>query len=259
MSIMDDDTIACAERVRRSDPERFRAVMAAPPPARQRLFPLYAFNVEVARAPWITREPMIAEMRLQWWRDALSEIREGRPVRRHEVTTPLARVVAPETAELLDQLVVERRWDIYRQPFDDSDHLRRYLDRTAGHLLLAAARALAPAPESPLRAAGRALGLANFLCAVPALRRAGRHPLPDDSASAIAELAREGLASLAHARARRAEIPPRARPALYALYQTGAILRAARSEPARVGEGRLAPAPALARLSLIARAATGRW
>ena len=35
--------------------------MAAPVAARRVLFPLYAFNVEVARAPWVTQEAMIAE------------------------------------------------------------------------------------------------------------------------------------------------------------------------------------------------------
>ena len=59
---------ACAALVERADPVRFRSVMASPPTARSVLFPIYAFNVEVARAPWVTEEPMIAEMRLQFWR-----------------------------------------------------------------------------------------------------------------------------------------------------------------------------------------------
>ncbi|MEN9060069.1 hypothetical protein [Ponticoccus litoralis] len=45
------DLHACAELVQRADPERFRAVMAAPVAARAALFPIYAFNIEVARAP----------------------------------------------------------------------------------------------------------------------------------------------------------------------------------------------------------------
>ena len=75
---------ACAEIVKRGDPDRFLAAMAAPPDARRILFPLYAFNVEVARAPWVTAEPMIAEMRLQWWRDSVEGIYAGEP-RRHAV------------------------------------------------------------------------------------------------------------------------------------------------------------------------------
>ena len=52
----DDDVKACAALVHRADPDRFMAVMAAPVPARPLLFPLYALNVEVARAPWVTQE-----------------------------------------------------------------------------------------------------------------------------------------------------------------------------------------------------------
>jgi len=59
-----DDVIACAKLVERGDPLRFRAVMASPAALRPALFTLFAFNVEVARAPWITKEAMIADMRL---------------------------------------------------------------------------------------------------------------------------------------------------------------------------------------------------
>ena len=48
-----DDFSACAALVERGDPGRFRATMAAPLAARRVLFPLYAFNLEVARAPWV--------------------------------------------------------------------------------------------------------------------------------------------------------------------------------------------------------------
>ncbi|MBT6544979.1 MAG: squalene/phytoene synthase family protein, partial [Rhodobacteraceae bacterium] len=68
------DLNACAALVERGDPARFLAVMAAPVQAREVLFVLFAFNLEVARAPWVTQQPMIAEMRLQWWCDALDEI-----------------------------------------------------------------------------------------------------------------------------------------------------------------------------------------
>mgnify|MGYP000249325893 FL=1 len=51
---------ACAALVERGDPDRFRAVMAAPVEARAQLFPLYAFNLEVARAPWVTQEVLMS-------------------------------------------------------------------------------------------------------------------------------------------------------------------------------------------------------
>lgn len=257
---MADDVAACAGIVFRADPERFRAVMAAPVAAREKLFPIYAFNIEVARAPWVTVEPLIAEMRLQWWRDTLAAIGAGEAARHHEVAAPLARAIGPQEAALLDALIEARRWDIHREPFADLDAFRAHIDATSGNLLLAAARVLDPAaPEGPLRAAGLALGLANWLRAVPALEAAGRVPLVDGRPEAVRALAAEGLDALARARAARRQVSRMARPALLAVWPAGPVLAAARAAPGRVARGRLEPAPAISRLRLIARAATGRW
>src|SRR6056297_4029883 len=113
------DLTACARIVERGDPDRFASAMAAPVAAREALFPLYAFNIEVSRATWVTAEPMIAGMRLQWWADALEEIAVGGTIRRHEVVTPLARVLDAEGAALLIGLVEARRRDTERAPFGD--------------------------------------------------------------------------------------------------------------------------------------------
>ncbi|MFQ5437406.1 MAG: squalene/phytoene synthase family protein, partial [Paracoccaceae bacterium] len=76
---------ACAAIVARGDPDRFLAAMSAPLWARERLLPLYAFNVEVARAPWVTSEPRLAEMRLAWWRGEVVKIGSGAGRFDHEV------------------------------------------------------------------------------------------------------------------------------------------------------------------------------
>ena len=256
---MDDNAIACADLLRRADPERFRAVMAAPVAARARLFAIYAFNAEVARAPWGTAEPMIAEMRLQWWRDVVAGIAAGEAPPRQPVARALAAAIRKEDTALLDALVVARRWDIGRAPFAEMDALRDHLQRSAGNLLLVAARSLGEAPEEPLRAAGFAMGLAAWLRAVPALRRAGRQPLIEETPEALRALAEEGLARLAEARAARARIPPPVRPALLAVCTAGPVLRRVRADPRRVAEARLELPPIRSRLALIARAATGRW
>ena len=75
------------------DPDRWRTAMTAPPPARPGLMALYAFNLEIARAPWVTSEAMLAEIRLRWWLDAIGEIYDGAAPRRHEVVAPLAEVI----------------------------------------------------------------------------------------------------------------------------------------------------------------------
>ena len=244
------DLNACAAMVERADPWRFRAAMAAPVEARRLLFPLYAFNVEVARAPWVTQEAMIAEMRLQWWRDALEEIAKGGPVRRHEVTTPLARALAPEDAELLDELVAARRWDIYKDPFEDAAHFARYIDQTAGHLMWVAARRLGATEE-----AAYAAGIAAWLCAIPNLEEAGRVPLLDGTAEGVSALAKGALDRLKSARAKRAQIPKAARAALLPAAHAGPVLHAAVADPQKVSQAGL-PDP---RRHFALRAMASRW
>ena len=252
----DDDVIGCAKLVERGDPDRFAAAMAAPVAARAVLFPIYAFNLEVARAPWVTAEPMIAEMRLQWWRDALDEIRAGGAVRRHEVVTPLARCLDAEGAALLDRLVQARRWDIYRDAFEDAGHFASYLEQTAGHLMIVAAGALGRVERQVALDAGYAQGLAAFLRAVPELEAKGRIPLVDGRAEAVAVLAQDGLLRLE--RARRAWVPAAVRPAFLAAWQAGPLLRMAARAPGRVADGTLALGAFGKRARLSWAALTGR-
>lgn len=255
----DADLAACADLVRRADPDRFRAVMAAPPAARSVLFALAALTVEVARAPWVASEPMIAEMRLQWWRDALAEIAEGAPARRHEVVTPLARVLSPQMAKLLDGAVAARRWDIYRDPFEDEAAFERYIDATAGTPVWVAAQALGPADETVVRDFACAAGVSNWLRAVPDLEARGRVPLIDGRPEAVRALAAAALDRLRSARRARAMVSRPAGAALLAGWQAGTVLAQAVDDPGRVARGSLGTGEARKRLSLIWRAGSGRW
>lgn len=241
----DSDLTACAALVQKADPDRFRAAMAAPVAARPVLFALYAFNVEVARAPWVTQEAMIAEMRLQWWRDALEEIAKDGIVRRHEVVTPLAHALDADAARALDRLVAARRWDIYRDPFEDADHFNAYLADTSGALMWAAAQALGAGPqaETQVRAFGTATGLARFLQAVPELEAQKRVPLVDGRAEAVADLCKAALASLPKRAALR-RVAGSGAPALTEGFLTQAILKQAARDPGRVAARALQVNPA---------------
>ena len=252
---------ACADLVARGDPDRFRATMAAPLAARRVLFPLYAFNIEVSRAPWVTGEPIIAEMRLQFWRDVIEELVAGRPPRAHEVIAPLAQAIPQSEIGGLDRLVAARQWDIYSEAFADRAAFDTYIADTAAPLVTVAARALgADAREdAALADAGWGFGLANFLVAIPALAAAGRVPLVDGRPQAVADLAAEGLARLVRARAQTSGLPRLARAALFAGFRAEAILRVAQADPGRVGAGTLPAAGLRDSLRLAAMAATGRW
>ena len=250
-----DDLTSCAAIVERGDPLRFRTAMLAPVAQRGALFALYAFNVEVSRAPWVTQEAMIAEMRLQWWRDVLEEIAEGRSVRRHEVATPLAEAITPDQARLLDELVAARRWDIYREAFEDEAGLTRYIDQTAGHLMWVASSLLGQPDEAAVRHAGRAAGIGAWLRAIPALEAAGRVPLLDGTPSGVAALAQDGLDALAAARKGRGSVPRACVPALLAATAAEPALRQACVNPQAVVDGALPDTG----LAFTLRAATARW
>ena len=255
----DEDFKACAALVHKADPDRFLAAMAAPVAARAVLFPIYALNVEVARAPWVTQETMIAEMRLQWWRDALQEIAQGPTVRRHEVVTPLSRVLSPHLAGMLDEYVAVRRWDIYRDPFEDQEHFDAYINYSSGALLVAAAQSLGAADEDVLRDFGYGVGVANWFRAIPELEARGRIPLLDGRPEGVRVLAETALARLARARSNRSGVSDAARLALYLGWQAEWILKRVIAQPDRVAAGALAQSEVRRRLSLMWTAATGRW
>ncbi len=248
------DIDACAALVERGDPDRFLAVMAAPPAARPPLMVLYAFNLEVARAGWVTKEPMIARMRLQFWRDVVAEAGEA-PPRAHEVAGPLASlIVSRSLPKLLLQSVIDaRETDLERDPFADEARLWRYLDASAGDLMALAVRAVGEPQDAPARDRGAAQGLANYLMAVPALEAAGRAPLPDGRPEAVAALARTGLARLRAA----GNLARSARPALLAAWRARAILNQAVRDPGAVAAGRLGQSEFARRGSLLWRSLVG--
>lgn len=244
---------ACAEIVRKGDPDRFLATMAAPVSFRERLFPLYAFNLEVARAPWVTQEPVIAEMRLQWWRDVIAS--PGRKA--HEVAGPLHDAVrAGAPAAALDAMAAARRHDVWGEPFADRAALMAYLQDTGGALMWAAAAACgAPAAAEPAaRNYGLASAAAAFLRALPDLAARGKPGLP--AGTAPADLARAGLQALHAARRSHRSLGPAA-PAVLAAWQAGPVLQQALAQPGRVSDGRLGMSEFARRLRLLWAASGG--
>ncbi|WP_108482387.1 squalene/phytoene synthase family protein [Oceaniglobus ichthyenteri] len=247
---------ACAEMVRRGDPDRFLATMAAPPAARAVLFPIYAFNIEVSRAPWLTQEPMIAEMRLQWWRDALEEIAQGATVRRHEVVEPLSGVVDARSAADLDHLIAARRHDIGADPFASFAALEAYLADTGGTLMAVATRALGGTDTERARSIGQAGAAANYMLAVPTLIQQGRQPLTGDPVRCIRDLAEAHLARLKSLR-KGAESPALRQAGLSAWRARGLLQRAARN-PQAVLDGQIAESEFARRAGLLRAQILGR-
>ncbi|MEZ5751102.1 MAG: squalene/phytoene synthase family protein [Paracoccaceae bacterium] len=226
---------ACAALVHKGDPDRFQAVMAAPPPMRAGLFALYAFNLEIARAPWAAREPMLAQMRLQYWRDVI----DGRLTPDHDVARALRWAIDTFGLDLgaLRATVDAREAEIGTTcPFDSSGALWVYLEGGAGNLLMLAVQAAGGPAHPGARQIGAAQGLARYLQAIPALESAGRQPLPDGRPEALRELAREGLDRYRRALSETRALP---RAPLLAAWQTRALLRQVLHDPQCVAAGTL--------------------
>jgi len=245
------DIAACAALVQKGDPDRFAATMAAPVAMRQVLFPLYAFNLEIARAPWMSAEPLIAEMRLQWWHDALDEIAAGGPVRRHEVATPLAQVLDATGARLLAGCVTARRREAQRLPMADADDLRDYVAETGGTLMWVAARALGGTLEMRARNMGAAAGLANYLLGVPLFLARGTNPLPEMTTAHFAGLVQTHLDMARPSAGPRPALPQRM--AELSGWRAVGILKRALRDPAAIPAGLLAEPEIQRRLSLMLR------
>jgi phytoene synthase len=154
------------DTVRRADPDRWLASrFIADAEARADVIALYAFDHVLARVPALVSDPLMGEIRLTWWREALDEIYAGGPVRSHPVSLALARAVRRRGLDRapLDEMIAARFGDLDAAPFADEAEVLAYADHTAGALMLAAAQALGGAAGfDPVRSAGRAYGLSQM-------------------------------------------------------------------------------------------------
>lgn len=224
--------------VERHDRDRYLASLFAPEAEREQLFALYAFNYEVAKTAEVVSEPMIGQIRLQWWRESLEGIYAGNP-RRHEVVEPLARAIQAKALprDLFETVIDTRERDLDPAPPESVEALRVYAEGSSTALLRLALRVLG-AEDAASRAAAEALGPAwaylGLLRALPLHARQKRCYLPADlmaetgvdlrdlfelrSTPALSAACRKLLeragAELAAAREPAARVPRRALPAL---------------------------------------------
>ncbi|HXQ17879.1 MAG TPA: squalene/phytoene synthase family protein [Caulobacteraceae bacterium] len=156
--------------IRRVDPDRWlTSRFIADNRARTDVLALYAYDYELAHALKAASTPLLVEIRLTWWREALDEIFGERAVRRHPVAEALADAVG--------------RWGLQREPleamidgqiatlevaqFDEASAVA-WADAVEAAVAALAATVLDPAaPGQAAAPAGRAWGLAL-------LRRSGR-------------------------------------------------------------------------------------
>jgi phytoene synthase len=172
-----------AEQVRRYDHDRFLTVIFAPAADREPLFALYAFNLEIAKTREVVTEPLIGQMRLQWWRDALDRLYDGQPLA-HGVAQPLGEAIGrtrPDRAAF-DRLIDAREADLDDAPVADLAALEAYAAATGGALTELALRILSDRADGAeaARLVGTAWALTGLMRAVPFHASGRRLYLPRD-------------------------------------------------------------------------------
>jgi phytoene synthase len=178
--------------VRSADRDRFLAALFAPEPARSDLLALLAFDHELSRTRTVTREPMLARIRLQWWREAVAEAAGTAKPRAQPIVESLSETVRRRALppERLVALIDAREEEI-EGPLDV---LR------AGHALADLQLAVLGLDDAPTQHAARAVAAAWLM---------GEGP--------------EREALLAEARAFRRDIDPAALPILLPALSLGGM------------------------------------
>jgi phytoene synthase len=181
--------------LRRADPDRWLSSRFIADPARRAdVVAVYAFNQELARVASAAREPMVAEIRLTWWREGLDELLAGKPPRAHPVMQALAEAIQRNNlaAAPLEALADSSFDDLEPGRFGDEAALERYLDGASGALLALAAAITGGVDAAPLRPAAHAWGLIGLI----RRRAAGFDRFPESwSADEPVARARQALAA----------------------------------------------------------------
>jgi NADH dehydrogenase [ubiquinone] 1 alpha subcomplex assembly factor 6 len=228
-----------AALVRRHDRDRFQTVLFAPAARREALFALYAFNYEIARVRESVTEPMLGQIRLQWWRENIAAAFEGGSVRQHPVVERLTAIICELalTRDHFDRLIDARETDLEDKPPASLAALEDYAEATSARLVYLALEVLGVRNSAATEAGhhvGIAYALTGLLRGMSFYARSSRQFIPTEIAArnglaeqdyralrstdglraASGELAAAAGRHLEAARARRAEIPRSALPAL---------------------------------------------
>jgi phytoene synthase len=153
-------------------PERALALGYAPPSARGEIAALFALDATLAKLALGTRDPMVAQLRLTWWYEALLSLAvEDVPAQ------PILRVLAAAHADGPGLAGMEEGWELLLDAPDDA--ALTAFGAARGRLFAEAARLAGANDETAAGGAGWALADLSRITAGPGLgRRAARLAAP---------------------------------------------------------------------------------
>ncbi len=156
-----------ADLVRLRDRDRYIADLFIPAPVRRHVLAIHAFDAEIAHIRDAVSEPVLGEIRQEWWREALAGSGQGQG---HPVAEALLETIA---AFRLPQapfraLIDARTFDLYNDPMPTLGDFEGYAGETSSALIQLAALVLG---EGRDLGAAEAAGHAGVALSLTALMR----------------------------------------------------------------------------------------
>ena len=162
----------CAKLVRQYDKNRYLSGSLADSKHRQQLFSLYAFDIEICQIRDKISDAFPGEVRIQWWRDAITKHQTG-DEGNHPIASALLSTIENYQLpiEPICNLLEAHTFDVYNDPMPTMHDLEGYLGETSSVLFQLATRILSNNSLQNLSDAcghaGVAYGLTNLLRAFP--------------------------------------------------------------------------------------------
>ena len=157
----------------------YLTALLAPPRYRGDLITLAAVFGELARIPLHVSDATLGEIRLQWWRDALtSDARSGHPVA--DAAVALNPRLPKPLAELIAPVIEARAAELYAEPFPTAKAFDAYVtapEKAAFAIRAALLGVLLDQSNAPFDAGARTLGLVRTCVRLPHLFAKGRYPV----------------------------------------------------------------------------------
>ena len=147
---------------RKSDYENYLSSLLLPSTIRSTAFAIRAFNVELSQVRDMASNNTIAQMRFQFWKDALEEIYTGR-ARQHPVALELHRALQQKrlTKLWLRRLIDSRLERLHSKPFSNVDALETFAENSVSpvyYLLLEASGSKEVPSDHAASHLGKAIG-----------------------------------------------------------------------------------------------------
>ncbi len=124
---------------------------------------LYAFLETLREIPDRVKEPLMGEIRLRWWYEAIEEIEQGRPVRYHPLTDALKRLIATYTLDTqILRALIEGQMPLLDKGPLTTEAAMKVADTGEGHVARLAACIVDPQGHADLTAPARLYGMAQL-------------------------------------------------------------------------------------------------